>query len=315
MNWKNYLGALTKVVFVVGPTASGKSGWALAQAAKHGGVIINSDSVQFYKGLQVGSAAPTKDDLKKVPHYLYSYVEAPLEMTAGQYIRHFYQLIESAKIKGPLFIVGGTGFYIQALEKGMYDVEPIGPEIRLQIEDELKNVGAEKLYAELKAADPGSQIHLNDHFRLVRAIEILRHNGKTPSVLKAESLSQKNKNSLPFPYIKVGFAYEKEKALPIVENRTQLMIDGGLIEETNACLKQGFSDWAPLASVGYKEAVDYLIHNKSKDWLFENINKSTMQLIKKQKTWFKRDSTILWSDNSLESVSNLDRRVGLFLAN
>lgn len=307
--------ASTKVVFVVGPTASGKSGWALQQAAKYGGSIINSDSVQFYKGLQVGSAAPSLSELKIAPHYLYSYVSAPHEMTAGQYIRDFYQLLDESKIKGPLFIVGGTGFYIQALEKGMYDVEPIGAEIRLQIEAELKNFGAEKLYDELKTADPDFHIHLNDHFRLVRAIEILRHNGKTPSALKAESLSQKNKNSLPFPYIKVGFSFEKEKALPIVEKRTQMMIDTGIIEETDTVLKQGFSEWSPLASVGYKEAAEYLIHNKSKDWLFENINKSTMQLIKKQKTWFKRDSTILWSDNSLESVSNLDQKLRGFLAN
>lgn len=307
--------ASTKVVFVVGHTASGKSSWALAQAEKHGGVIINSDSVQFYKGLLIGSAAPGAEDLQKVKHYLYSYVEAPLEMTAGQYIRDFYQLLEEKKIKGPLFIVGGTGFYIQALEKGMYDVEPIATSIRLEIEEELRNFGAEKLFLELKAADPESQIHLNDHFRLVRAIEILRHNGKTPSVLKAESLAQKNKNSLPYPYIKVGFSLDKEISLAAVEKRTATMIQQGLIAETENVLKQGFENWAPLSSVGYKETAEYLIHNKSKDWLSEAINKSTMQLIKKQKTWFKRDSTILWSDNSVGSTTNLDHSLDQFLAN
>lgn len=299
----------------MGPTASGKSRWALQQAQKYGGSIINSDSIQFYKGLQIGSAAPAAEELTKAKHYLYSYVEAPQEMTAGNYIRDFYQLLQEKKLTGPLFIVGGTGFYIQALEKGMYDVEPISVQIRQQIEKELIDEGAEKLFAELMRADPQSHIHLNDHFRLVRAIEILRHNGKTPSALKAESLALKNKNALPFPYLKVGFTLDKEASLQVVEKRTAAMIDSGLIEETEKFLNQGFENWAPLHSVGYKETVEYLIHNKSRDWLFENVNKSTMQLIKKQKTWFKRDSAILWSDNSLQSTTNLEGSLNLFLAN
>lgn len=305
--------ASTKVIFVVGHTASGKSSWALAQAQKLGGSIVNSDSVQFYKGLQVGSAAPSDSELKLAPHYLYSYIEAPHEMTAGQYLRDFYQLVDSGKMKGPLFVVGGTGFYIQALEKGMYDVEPIEASLREEIEAELEREGAEKLFAELKEADPQVAIHLNDHFRLVRAIEVLRHTGKTPSELKAESANSKNKNSLPFPYIKVGFSLEKDLALKQVQSRTAAMIKSGLIEETEGFLKQGFESWAPLASVGYKETVQFLKENQSQDWLFENINKSTMQLIKKQKTWFKRDQSILWSDGSLQTLSDLERGLNSFL--
>ena len=167
MNWKNFLAVLTndaKCVFVVGPTASGKSAWALAQAQKHNGSIINIDSVQFYAGLLIGSAAPTDDEKKLVPHYLYSYVSAPAEMTAGGYLKDFYQLL-TGQVKFPLFIVGGTGFYIQALEKGMFDVEAAPAEIREQLESELNKNGAEKLYRELLARDPRSKIHVNDHFQ------------------------------------------------------------------------------------------------------------------------------------------------------
>lgn len=285
-----------KCVFVVGPTASGKSGWALEQATKYNGSIVNIDSVQFYKDLLIGSAAPSEAEKKQVPHYLYSYVEAPREMTAGMYLKDFYELAEKTDIKFPLFIVGGTGFYIQALEKGMFNVEPIPEEFRKAIEAELAEKGAEKLYEELKQKDPGSKIHINDHFRLVRAIEIIRYTGQIPSQLKNQP--ENNKNEFPFEYLKVGFNFEKPVFEERVKLRTSKMIQDGIIEETSSFVNKGFADWSPLQSVGYKETVEYLQEQKNKEWLFEAINQSTMQLIKKQKTWFKRDDAILWSNQS-----------------
>jgi tRNA dimethylallyltransferase len=294
LNWKNFLAALTdkKCIFVVGPTASGKSAWALEQAEKHGGSVVNIDSIQFYKGLEVGSAAPTREDKHRVPHYLYSYVEAPYEMTAGKYITDFYKLLES-EIKFPLFITGGTGFYIQALEKGMFDVEPVPEEFRQQIEDELEKNGAEVLHQELISKDPQSKVHVNDHYRLVRAIEIIRYTGKTPSELK----SVQGKNIFPYPYIKIGFDFEKEIYKKRVAFRTKHLISDGIIEETKNFLDEGFADWAPLHSVGYRETAEFLNEGRCGEWLQESIEQSTMQLIKKQKTWFRRDSSILWSNH------------------
>ncbi len=292
-----------KCIFVVGPTASGKSAWALEQAEKHKGSIVNIDSIQLYKDLLIGSAAPTIQEKKRVPHLLYNYVAAPAEMTAGGYLRDFNQMVENLPVF-PLFIVGGTGFYIQALEKGMFDIEPVPPEIRAAIEAELANDGAGKLYAELQAGDPATKIHINDHFRLVRAVEILRHSDGIPSELrKADS---ENKNAFPFEYIKVGFDFEKSLYETPVRKRTALMIKSGIIEETRALKERGLSGWAPMQSVGYKETVAFLETGKSLEWLAENIHISTMQLIKKQKTWFKRDSTILWS--------NQEQAVGRFLS-
>lgn len=292
-----------KCVFVVGPTASGKSAWALEQAEKYGGSIVNIDSVQLYKDLIIGSAAPTEEDKKRVPHYLYNYVEAPREMTAGEYLRDFYELIQKP-IQFPLFIVGGTGFYIQALEKGMFDVEPVPEEVRKSIEAELLTSGAEHLHQELKQKDPATKIHVNDHYRLVRALEIIRHTGKTPSQLKEDS--SKNKNEFPFEYIKVGFDFSKNEFEERVKIRTKKIIENGIIEETKRFSDLGMENWAPMQSVGYKETLEYLKFSKSDEWLFEAIKQSTMQLIKKQKTWFKRDDAILWS--------NQEQAVGQFLS-
>ncbi len=303
-----------KFVFVVGPTGAGKTAWALAMAQKHNGSILNIDSVQFYKGLEIGSAAPSLSEHQQVPHHLYSYIEAPEEMTAGNYIRDFYKLIESESLKFPVFIVGGTGFYIQALEKGMYDILPIEKVNKDQIELELKQQGAEKMFAELTLADPKHGIHIHDHYRLARAIEILRYNKKTPSQLKQQSQLSLNKNAFPFPYIKIGFSLIKENASIKIHERAAKMIENGIIRETQQLLDKGFQNWAPLFSVGFKQVVDHLLHNNSRDELLKNIVSSTMKLIKKQKTWFKRDESILWSDFTADSLQQLEKHLDGFLA-
>jgi tRNA dimethylallyltransferase len=298
-------------IFVLGPTASGKSQWALEQAIRYGGSVVNIDSVQFYKDLLVGSAAPGETEKKQAPHYLYSYVAAPNEMTAGIYLRDFYAMLEAQNPKFPLFITGGTGFYIQALEKGMFDIEPVPENIRREIESELQLRGARELHRELLARDPQSKIHVNDHFRLVRALEIIRSTGKTPTELNSEI--EKNKKILPFRSLKIGFDFEKSEYEKRVRHRTEKMLNAGIIEETESFLRQGFADWAPLRSVGYRETAQYLkqvfrsaspadrsTHSANKAGLCDEICHSTMKLIKKQKTWFKRDGAILWSNHAQE---------------
>lgn len=266
-------------------------------AEKYGGSLVNIDSVQFYSGLVVGAAAPTDNEKTRVPHHLYSYVRPPEEMTAGNFLRDFYKLLEDDTLKFPLFIVGGTGFYIQALEKGMFDVEPAPPEVRRSIEAELSQNGAEVLHRELLLSDPLSKIHVNDHYRLVRALEIIRHSGVTPTQLQSQAAAA-NKYEFPFPYIKLGFDFEKSEYVPRVEARTKQMINNGIIDETRSAVAAGFKDWAPMHSVGYRETIEFLADNHSNEWLQKSIVQSTMQLIKKQKTWFKRDASVLWSNQT-----------------
>ena len=301
-----------KCVFVIGPTATGKSQLAIELAEKHSGHIVNIDSVQFFKGLEIGSAAPLVDDLKKVPHHLFSYVAAPTEMTAGQYIRDFYQQISKLKPNTNLFIVGGTGFYIQALEKGMFNLPEISNEIKQQVLDDLEKHGPEKLYLELKNFDAESVVHLNDHYRLGRALEIKRAFNKKMSDFQNEN----NKDALPFPYLKIGLNFstdDKEKMRTRVKNRIQQMIKNGLIEETKSFLDCGFDQWAPLSSVGYLETVQYLKNEITLEQLEPAITLSTMQLIKKQRNWFKRDPTILWSDIFQSDTRVVENEVEKFL--
>lgn len=312
------MSAQTKVIFVVGPTASGKSSLALQLAKKFKGSIVNIDSVQFYEGLKIGSAAPTENEMKQAPHYLFSYVKAPVEMTAGQYIRDFYELIESGKVNSPIFVVGGTGFYIQALEKGMYDLPEVSEEIKKEVLSDFETFGAEKMFTELKTFDPETELHPNDHYRVGRALEVKRAFNLKMSEFKSASKSaaSDNKNKLPYPSMKIGITFEtedKEKFMNRVHQRTLKMIDDGIIDETKGFLTRGFDSWAPLASVGYLETKAYLQGQIALEELPAAITQATMKLVKKQKTWFKRDESILWSDVFNPKYETIERAVQDFL--
>lgn len=285
------------VIFVMGPTASGKSKFALELAMKFGGCVVNFDSIQFYKDLEIGSSAPTEQEKKQAPHFLFSYVSAPAEMTAGQFLRDFSEIYpriqKTIPIHQPVIFVGGTGFYQQALEHGMYAVPEISEELKKQVLSEMQAPGGpEKLFQELNEFDPEHSLHINDHYRVGRAIEVKRAFGASMSKLRSQNLKQpiqiRNK-------IKIGIDKERSILERDIASRTQMMIENGLIEETKRVLEVIQSPWSPLDSVGYKETVQYLRGEISIQQLPEFINISTRQLVKKQRTWFKRDDSLLWS--------------------
>ena len=300
------------LVFVVGSTASGKSELALRLAEQYGGVVVNCDSVQFYKSLEIGSASPSQQDKLRAPHYLYNYLDCPSEMTAGQFVRDFYQLLQHQSFQGPIFVVGGTGFYIQALEKGMYDIPEVSDEIKKQVVLDMQVKGTSDMYQELVAFDPKTAIHPNDAYRIGRALEVKRQFGKKMSDLIMEA-EQKTKNGWPFEYLKLGLNPEKEIIRRRISQRTEVMLKSGMIEEVNQFIGSSHEDWAPLNSVGYWEVKEFLKGRIQQSELAAQINLSTSQLVKKQRTWFKRDQSILWSDSVDKIKLNLGSQIDQFL--
>ncbi len=290
-----------KVIFVVGSTASGKSDWALKLAQKYDGVIVNCDSVQVYQYVDIGSAKPSIEEQKLVPHYLLDYVAPPEESTAGNYARDFYRLIDSIPEEKPLFVVGGTGFYFQAIEKGMYPVIQVEESLKQQIAFELsQNGGAQKLYSELEKIDPeySKKIHVADIYRLGRAIELVRSQGKSITQIQQEFESQRK--PFPFPLLKMGPHWDKDELRERIVIRTQKMLQLGLLQEVRGLLDKGLKDWAPVKSVGYKECVDFLEGLLPESELSEKIVTNTYQLAKRQKTWFQRDKDIHWFKGNSE---------------
>jgi len=284
------------VVFVVGPTAAGKSHWALEQATKYpDSCIVNCDSVQIYKNLDIGSSKPSAAELKIRPHYLYSEIAFPETVTAGQYERLFFNLLESIPEK-KVFVVGGTGFYFQAIEKGMYPVSVIKDEVKTEFAQLVSDKGFEYLYQWIEKEDPefARKISVNDHYRIERSYQLMRSENKPMTQIQKEF--SEAQRPFPYPLTKIGITEEKEILRDMVNLRTKKMLQQGLVEEVRHLLEKGMGGWDPLSSVGYKETIQWLQGNKGSDLssLEAEICVSTMQLIKKQKTWFQRDKSIRW---------------------
>jgi tRNA dimethylallyltransferase len=289
-----------KVVFVVGTTASGKSNLALELAKKLSGGIVNCDSVQLYESVNIGSAKPTPKEQQEVPHFLFDVVKEGEDIAAGEYVRQCEKkLKELAKQFPVVFVVGGTGFYFQALEKGMYEVGGADEAVRKQVEEELSSeAGARRLYEELQIKDPkaAEKIFPNDHYRLGRAIEMMRVHGKSVSEVRAEF--EKSQRPFPYPLLKLGIRLSREQLEPRVRLRVRQMLAAGLVEEVQGLLQRNRADWAPLLSVGYKETVEKLaagpLGEAELHDLEAEIVQSTLRLAKKQRTWFGRDKDIHW---------------------
>lgn len=301
------------VIFVVGSTATGKSSWALQMAKRQGGVIFNCDSIQVYQGLDVGSAKPEKKDYEQVPHYLFDLVSAPNTLTTGDYRRAFDEALTKIPREQPVFVVGGTGFYFQAVEKGLYPIAKASPELRQEIEAELRQPGGdEALYAELQAKDHEASLKIsrNDHYRLVRALEIIRTEKKTLTEIKKQFSEEKINPD--FRLLKIGISCNREVLWKRIEERARAMVQSGLRNEVKNLLDLGLGDWAPLSSIGYVQAVQAIRENNSDPWLIEAITVGTRQLAKKQKTWFKRDAQIFWIQDE-QSKLQAEKLLATFL--
>lgn len=293
------MSSIHPVIFIVGPTAVGKSAFALDLAEEFGGSILNCDSVQTYAHVQIGAAKPLPQELERVPHHLVGYVTPPQELTAAQFRRDALQILEQETKKGPVFAVGGSGFYIQALKKGLYSVGQVDPIRRDYWKSRLEFDGAEVLYRELKSIDPGYALKIsqNDGYRIVRALELIESENKSMEQIQME-FDQRAKADWPYKTYNIALSMDRNLLRKRIAERTQAMLQQGLIEEVHELLQMNLKDWAPLRSVGYLEVVQGLESGSTPMQMAEKIEIHTAQLAKKQMTWFRRDTSLVWSDVS-----------------
>ena len=316
---------MQNLIFILGPTGVGKTNWAIQWAEQSPSCMINSDSIQAYKELNIGSAKPDWTNYPFMKFYLFEEVSAPHIWTAGDFRRKALHILKKELPEKKVFIVGGSGFYIQALEKGMYPVhkpkpfeegmtsiqnsKPLEKEVPPSTspkspENQWEKWEAEKglsyLYDLLKKQDPetAEQISPKDRYRILRALSLIELEGKPVSQIKKEFKEQK----LPYPYLKVGLKISKEELLQKIKKRSENMLKRGLVEEVETLLKKGLKGWRPLNSVGYKEVQLYLEGKIQKKDLLERIVSSSMSLAKKQKTWFKKDKSIKWYDHKTKAL-------------
>ena len=279
------------IIFLLGPTAVGKTDLSFYLAEKLSASILNCDSIQMYKGLDVGSAKPVEEN-KKHTCFLFDEWEPPFTCTAGAFRKKALSVLKRELLHRFVVAVGGSGFYIQALEKGMYPIKPVKLEIKKEVKKIYEEKGLTHLYKLLQFLDPqyAKQISSQDKYRIFRAICLILSEEKPVSLIRSSFQEQK----LPWPYLKVGLRLPRDILLENVQDRTEKMIRDGLLEEVQGLLKKGLEDWPIMKSVGYREAVLFLQNRITREELKSHIALRTMQLAKKQMSWFKRDKSIKW---------------------
>lgn len=287
-----------RLIIVSGPTATGKTKTSIDIAEKiPDSVIVNFDSLLFYKEISIGTAKPTTDEQKNIPHYMIDVASIKSPLNAADFIKmaqiKMVELFEQNKI---IILVGGSAFYLRALLKGMYESTPPSAEVKNKIDSLYEAHGIEGILDYLKLHDPESlqNYHINDHYRLTRAALHYEATGTKISDQK-NTLDEKDPYDFseiihPWEVLHLYLDLPKDEHFEIIKRRTEKMFNDGLLEEIESLAKNGFVlDEKPLASIGYKEAIEF--RNglfKSKEECIERISISTRQLAKSQRTFFNK---------------------------
>jgi tRNA dimethylallyltransferase len=294
--------------FVVGTTATGKSQLAIEACEKLGAAIVNADSVQLYQQVDIGTAKPSLADQQRVPHHLFDIVEPGSQFTAGDYEKLARERVLELLKAQTVFMVGGSGFYLQAFEKGMMPAPKTPPEILQRLQQKLEAEGLESLHQDLERKDPeyATRVSVQDSYRVLRALSIMEAENRTMTEIAKQFESEQKLNRFPVPAVKVGLYLERDELRERVRSRLQQMVARGLKQEVEGLLQQGLKDWMPMTSVGYKQTVQLLEGDiDESDWL-PLMETSTMQLAKRQRTWFQRDKSITWFHAVSERAMALD---------
>ena len=286
--------AASSVVAVVGPTASGKSALALDLAKERGGEIVSCDSLQVYRGLDIGSAKATAEERAAVPHHLIDVVDPDQEFSAADYARLARAAIDAIASRGRLPIVaGGTGLYLRALRRGLFAGPARDPDLRRRLEGIAERGGDARLHRMLARVDPESaaRIEKSDRLRVIRALEVFRASGR--------SLSEHHRADAPASdgrrWLILGLDPPREALRAAVEERTSRMLEAGLLDEVRLILaRYGGADLRPLRAIGYRQAVSVVRGAQAVDAAQRDMVKETMRYAKRQMTWFRHQEEVTW---------------------
>ncbi len=285
-----------RVVCVVGPTGCGKTKMGVLLAKAFNGEVVSCDSMQLYRGMVIGTAAPTEDEMDGVPHHMVGTVDPNENYSVACYARDAAQCADGILARGKLpVIVGGTGLYLDALLKGHGFADgQKDSALRTQLEARMEAEGEAVLLAELAAVDPETAARLSpaDHKRIIRALEVYRETGKTMTQHNLES------QAVPMRYepVYLGFAYEdREEMKRVIDLRVDLMVRSGLFDEVRSLLDSGVSrSSTAFAAIGYKEALAWLDGRSSREDAIAEIKLRSRQYAKRQLTWLRRNKDIHW---------------------
>lgn len=293
------------LVTLTGPTAVGKTALSVAFAKAINGEIISADSMQVYRHMDIGSAKVTKEEMEGVPHHLIDVLEPAEEFNVVLFQKMARQAAEEIESRGHIpILVGGTGFYIQAL---LYNIDFAENDedrrLRRSLEEIAKEQGASALYEKLRAVDPESCeiIHANNVKRVIRAIEFYEKTGKKISAHNREQ----RQNISPYRFAYFVLNDDREKIYRQIDQRVDLMMERGLVEEVRALRAMGCSrGMVSMQGLGYKEILSYLEGEISQEEAVYLIKRDTRHFAKRQLTWFKREKEVTWIEKNVFDYSS-----------
>lgn len=297
----NELSCHRKVIILLGPTGVGKTGVSICLAKALRTEIISADSMQIYRNMDIGTAKPSHQQLREVKHHLIDILSPSESFSAGLFRERATEIIEELHSRNRIpLIVGGTGLYIRALTRGLFEGPGADWSLRERLMEEEKTKGRGYLYDRLCRLDPvaAKRIKPGDLRRIIRALEV--------SLREKRTISELQQSTKPgtYNFIKVGLIRDRRELYRLIEERVDKMIERGLLEETRRLLRMNPSRTA-LQALGYKEMGLYLNGSISMDEAVKLLKKRTKMYAKRQITWFKKEPDINWVD--ITGIMDADR--------
>ncbi|UJS28864.1 tRNA (adenosine(37)-N6)-dimethylallyltransferase MiaA [Macrococcoides canis] len=294
------------LIVIVGPTAVGKTALSIEVAKAVNGEIISGDAIQVYRGMDIGSAKITQEEMEGIPHHLIDILNPDEAYSAAQFKAHAEKLIEDIYSRGKTpMIVGGTGLYIQSV---LYEYEFVEEDnaLKKDILCKLEQYNKETLYAMLKDRDPkaAAQIHMNNRQRVLRALTYYEmHHKSITDQKKSQTLSSKYDTFI------IGLNMPRPILYDRINHRVLLMIEQGLVQEVSTLLSKGYREKQSMTAIGYKEIIPYIDGEVSLNQAVESLQQNSRNFAKRQLTWFNNQMKIDWFDTDDLSVETITDQI------
>ena len=284
---------MCSITLIIGPTGAGKSEYAVRLAQEQNAAIISVDAYQIYKGMDIGTAKLSLAERQNVPHYAIDITEPTQDFSVADYIQYVENLLREELAEKNIIFCGGTGFYYNALINGLaLPITAADETLRRKLRTLAKEKGNDWLWNELKKVDPeaAAKIHANDLFRVVRALEVYKLTGEKISIQQKKHPSILGEN-----YKMIGLTLPRAELYARLDARVDKMFEQGLLDEVHGLLARGCNpELSSMQAIGYKETIQYLQGDITKEKMLADIKQGTRNFAKRQYTWFRAFENVEW---------------------
>ncbi|HSA58165.1 MAG TPA: tRNA (adenosine(37)-N6)-dimethylallyltransferase MiaA [bacterium] len=299
------------IIILCGPTASGKTAVAVEAAQRLGAEIVSADSGQVYRGMDIGTAKPSREDRSRVPFHLIDILDPDQQFSAADFRSRSLEAIGAIQKRGKrALVVGGTGLYLKALEQGLFEGPSRDDAVRAELEERVRRDGIESLHRELQEVDPSAAAAIppKNRQRIIRALEVYRLTGRPISEFWKEDQARRGSGGRAIPtFIKYGLDLSRDELNRRIEERVEGMIEEGLLAEARGLWERWGRAAPGLKLIGYKEIVAYLEGKTGLEEAVALVIKNTRQYAKRQRTWFRKDKEIRWVSDLTKIMGDLTK--------